>query len=274
MANERTVGSVLRLALAGLLGFAIAMAIAALALDGDDDPTDPDPGARELEPFTVAEVSDDPARFFEQRLWLKGVVADVVGPHSFVLDGPGDDPLDGLLVLSERPSGRVSGSPATAPLIENDHVWVRGELLVLDVAKFEDRLGVNFENDLSNREGDPVLVAEEIQIVANIYPIAGVVGAAEVADRADEHIGELAVVTGRVTEVFADAAVVLDDTLFVVNASGESTPALGADARVLGPIRRFDLDQLPGDVRDDVDDDLFGDLRERPMVVARAFQAR
>lgn len=261
-------------ALVGLAGLLVGLVIGVggtLALvDGDDDGKSAAAGTGSAtSPISVAAVAEEPSEYYRRDLWVAGVIGDVIGPRSLLLDAPGDEPLDDLLVITEEPWALAGDAgPATRPLLQGDRLWVHGELRTLDVAELEGSLDAQLEDDVEEREGEPVLLAETIELTAQLYPVGGVLRAREVAARPEQFFGQLGLVRGEVAAHVGSAAFLLGERLLVLNPAGEDLPAAGEPVEVLGPVRRFDLDQLPGSRRDDIDDDLFGEFIDQPVVVA------
>ena len=263
--------------LLGLAWLVVGLVIgvgATLAFSDGDDTIDITPdasrgGSSQSNALSVAAVAREPTDFYGRQLWLAGVVADVIGPRSLLLDGPGDEPLDDLLVITEAPWATAGdAAPGTRPLLQGDRLWVHGELRALDPAELEGRIDAELEDDVAAREGEPVLVADAIELTAPLYPVVGELDPREVADRPTDFFGQLGLLSGEVASHVGSAAFLLDDRLLVLTPLGDDLPPVGERVEVVGPVRRFDLDQLPGSRRDDIDDDLFGEFVDEPVVVA------
>lgn len=255
----------------GLVG---GLALGFAVFDDDDD--DGIDAAAEVDrggPLPVAAVVADPSDHYGRQLSLVGTVGDILGPHAFVMPGSGEVAGE-LLVVTERPRGSAAGSEAGRPLLQGDRAWVHGELAIFDRAEVEERIGSELADVVDAHEGEPAFVAERVDLTAQLYPVARRVRAVAIADRPERYLGQLARVTGTVTERVGSAAVVLDERVIVLNASGEDElPAAGSEVEVIGPVRPFDLDQIPAEARADFDDRLFGDLIDRPAVLGHEFRS-
>lgn len=246
--------------------FAIGVALF-LLLGGDDEGGAQGAGdTRPAASATAERIADNPARFLRRTVLTGGEISDVVGPSSYVVGAEGGLGGDGLLVVSREPRGIAGGG---RPLLENDFVQIVGEVRAFDREELERELGRGLEDDLSERNGDPVLVADQIAVVPRLLPIGEPATIGRILARPRDYIGSIVTVEGRVSAVYERGALVLDNRIVVLlTRTVDKLPRRGERVRVTGAVRPYDIDELAARTRDDVDDDLFGDLVERPAVVA------
>lgn len=250
------------------IGIVLAAAAAAVLLAVfDDDDRD---GSRSAPPVELsARVAHTPALFYGRELALAGEVTDVLGPRTFAIGGEGFLPDDRLLVVARRPVAAPGGRPEARPILERDIVQVEGTVRVMDVARLERELGVDLPARVNAADGDPVLVADAVDVTPRLLAIGGRAPAAAIARAPGRYVGRLVSVEGRVTDVLRDGVVVLDGRVPVLLA-GDRGPTLesGDTVRVRGAVRRLDLDAFRREGLGDFDDRLFGDFARAPVIVA------
>lgn len=264
--------------LTGRARAAIGLALALFALVaalifalGNDDQSEAD-GPQPSLLVNAAAVAEKPARWLRRDVTVAGEITDVVGPGAYVVGTPGAAAFNGLLVVSREPHGIPQ---AQRPLLENDSVQVSGEIRTFAREDLEAEFGRGIEDDLTDRNGDPVLVADQILVVPRLLPIGEPATISSILDRPRAHIGSIVSVAGRVTDVYERGALVLDRRIVVLlSRTAGALPGRGDRIRVTGAVRPYDLDELTTRAPDDVDDDLFGDLVERPAIVAYAIERR
>lgn len=110
-----------------------------------------------VEPVVLA---DKPEEYYGRSVTVDGVVGETVEPNAFVLadeaaleDGDLED-TEGVLV--------VSGSDSAPNLTEGEAVQVVGTVRELDLAAFEEDLGVDLDDALYTEGGRSAIAAQEI----------------------------------------------------------------------------------------------------------------
>jgi hypothetical protein len=115
---------------------------------------------------TVGEILNDPASFIGQSVTVDSTINSTVGQNAFVLNPDNVD--EGLLVVGRGPFSRpdATGDEGNATLSEGDRVQVSGVVRIFSLSEVEQELGISLnEEEFTNYDGRPVVVAEQIGIV-------------------------------------------------------------------------------------------------------------
>jgi hypothetical protein len=256
--NRRLIGSIL--GVAGVL--LLAAVVVAVALSGGDDETEGPP-----QPLSVSSVVSSPASYFRRTVGLSGEVSEVLGPRAVLLGGREFQGGDSLLVVSEEPITSPRGGEGSRPVVENDILSAVGKVRLFDRRELEDQLGAPLSKSLARFDEEPVLVARWTAVTPRLLAPRGVVPVDDIVDRPRAHIGELVSVQGRVSDVLDGGAFVLDRRLLVVGGGGEAEGLRPGDrVRLVAAVRPLDPDQAPR--RGALDEQLFGELSQRPVLIA------
>jgi hypothetical protein len=262
------------IAIALLAGAALGFVIGLLVFDDEDDAAAKPPAA------TVTRIVDSPDKFIGERTLVSGAVKEVISPHAFTITRPG---LLGraLLVVTKEPVAAPTGRSATRPILEGDIAQVYGEVRKFDASEFERDLGVELKrefdtfpgDDLRERKGDPAVRALSVVYSAGTTPVAEAGSAEEIVQRPREFYGKIVSIDGRVTDILRSGALVIDDELLALTADfAQGKPKEGQRVRIVGPVRRFDPDQLRPGGKSLPDDEIFGRFADRPAVVAQSIE--
>lgn len=277
--RARWPGIGLALALGLLIGIGIGLLVDTLVFDGDED--DPAVAGPPILDTTLQRIVAEPGQFVGEDVAVGGEVREIISPHAFTVGQHGFFGPD-LLVVTKEPLTAPTGRSGSRPVLEGDAVTVAGDVRRFDRAAFERDLGINLRrefdsfvgDDLGERRGDPALRAESVTFASGTTPVAEARTAEEIVERPTDFYGRIVSVTGEVTDVLRSGGLIVDDRLVALTADfGERRPRQGERVRILGPVRPFDPDQLRVGGKGLPDDDLLGDLAERPAVVAQSIEA-
>ena len=265
-------------AMAALLVGVIAGVVVALLVFDDDD-GDEAPAFRPTA-TTLERIVDGPDEFVGDATVVSGVVREIISPRAFTITPPG---LVGkeLLVVSEAPLAAPTRESGSRPLLEGDLAQVSGDVRNFDVNRFERDTGAELRrefdsfvgDDLTERNGDPVIRARAVSYSAGRTPVVETRTAEEIVERPRDFYGSIVALEGRVSDVLPSGALVIDDQVLALTAEfGQGSPKQGQRVSVVGPVRPFDPDQFGarGDQRPD--DELFGRFANRPAVVAQSIE--
>jgi hypothetical protein len=266
----------------GAAGHALALALVALiAL-----PVFAPPVSAQVASATVSEILANPAAYFGQTVTVVGDVDDVLGPRAFTID---DDDLlsdDELPVVSARPMQDRLGGPFDPTPLGGRAVWIRGTVHQFNLGAFEDRLGLDLDDDrFAEFAGQPAIIADSIVPTRRVLdPQAATVD--DIAQYPGLYYGETVTVSGEVDELLGpraftieDADLLFDEQVLVVSArplrdrDGRSldVSALGdREVRVTGTVRPFDPATFEQEVGFDLDDALFAGRVGKPAIIARS----
>lgn len=188
-------------------------------------------------PARVSNAISDLEIVQEQVIGVIGEIGEVVGPRAFVLREPVSSAEDAsLLVVTPYlavPGDRAEGS------------WVQaiGTVQTLDTSDptaLGDAYGFLSDSEYEEFDGQPVLVAELVEVVAP----SATASVDDVVSGGDELVGQSVVLREVVTEIVGDRAFILgeDGGLLVVVAAGEVPPGFSEGALVVvdGVVTRFD----------------------------------
>lgn len=166
-------------------------------------------------------------------------------------------------------------------MLEGDAVTIAGEVQEFDIASFERYAGTDLRrefdsftgDDLGEREGDPAIRAESVVFNSRTTPVVEAGSSEEVVERPRDFYGTVTSITGEVTDVRESGALIIDDRLVALTAYfAQGRPARGDRVRIVGPVRPFDPDQVREGGRGVRDDEVLGNLANRPAVVAQSLE--
>jgi hypothetical protein len=235
---------------------------------------------------TVAAVVSNAERFIGETVTIREEVNSVVGPSAFTLDeeAPLAAGIDNDLLVVSSTTGEIVEDGA---LVE-----VSGQVRPFDLAAIEQQTGFDLdETALEAYNGRPVLVADYVLAVPPITTpnldaldptITEAYGTnitvAEVVGNFEDFDGKDVTVRAPVEAAIGENALLLDEEallaggidndLLVVSASPGISVTTDDLARVSGTVRSFDLAAIEQEVGYDLDDALFADYAERPVLVA------
>jgi hypothetical protein len=259
-------------------GAGIGFLVGALVVNGDEE-------ERQVTRLpvldtTLQRIVAGPEPFFGDSVVVGGEVREIISPRAFTVGQPGFFGPD-LLVVTKAPLAAPTGRSGSRPVLEGDSVTVAGDVQRFDVAGFERFAGVELTreldsfvgDDLAEREGDPALRAQTVAFNSRKTPVVEAASGEEVIERPRDFYGKVAAVTGEVTDVLGSGALIVDDRLVALTADfAQREPAEGDRVRIVGPVRPFDPDQLRRGGRGLVDDDVLGNLANRPAIVAQSLE--
>jgi len=256
-----------------LLGVGIGLLVGAIAFD-EDEAFAP---VRPVE-TTLDGIVEEPQNFLGKDTFISGQVREILSPRSFTVSPAGFLGPE-LLVASKAPLATPTGRSSTRPVLEGDLVQVSGEVRRFDRARFERELGTSLGrefdsflgDDLGEREGDPAIRADRVTLLSRTIPIVEAAEAQEIGDRPGDFYGKVVAVSGQVSDVRPSGALVIDEELIALTADfAERRPREGERVRIVGPVRPFDPDQFR--VEGIPDDEILGNLANRPAVVAQSIE--
>lgn len=260
--------------LAGLVvGTGLGLLIGGVAFGDEDPPATP------VARTTLERIVDDPRRFAGDLTLVGGQVREILSPRAFTVSEPGFAGEE-LLVVTKAELAAPTRS-GTRPVLEGDFVQVSGEVKEFDVAGFERDLGVDLRlefdrflgDDLGDRRGDPAVQADLVTFSPRTTPVAEASTAEEIAERPVDYNRKIVSVEGRVTDVLPSGALLIDGELIALTADfAQRRPREGDEIRIVGPVRRFDPDQLRTGGERLADDGIFARLANRPAVVAQSIE--
>ncbi len=173
---------------------------------------------------TVSEIVGDPARFYGRDVMLTGTVEEVLGPRAFVVED--DDLLSAatVAVVTARPILDRQGDPIGTGALDDGMVMVAGTVHQFNLAAFEDRLGLEFDDEQwAAWAGRSAIVARYVMpwspmgVPRALPPAASgrsvlAVTVDQVTDNPDAYYGQTVTVTGEVTDSAEWGVLTLEDT--------------------------------------------------------------
>ncbi|MDP8942651.1 MAG: hypothetical protein M3N16_00785 [Actinomycetota bacterium] len=274
MAAQTDRGDRLAFAVGGLaVGLAVGLVVGVLLFDGDS--VEAEAPTADL----VSRIAADPSDYFGEDVQVGGEVSEVLGPRTFLIGGEEFGSGDALLVVTREPVTTPRGRAPSAPVLENDLVFASGEVHAFFPEELEEELGAQFKSeldvylndDLRERRGDPVVVADSFSSLPRLFPVRPASSPQQVVDQAVQYFGKVTSVSGRVTDL-REGALVLDDSLLVLMPPRVARRwSVGDRVRVLGAVRRFDRDQARAG-RSDLDSPFFGVFADKPALVAESIE--
>jgi hypothetical protein len=259
------------------VGLAIGLLLGLVVIDDEDDAP-----LGVLSVPTLENVIENPGRYAGKTVVVSGEVREILGPRTFIVGGNEFIGGDELIVVSKGAvNARIDDDQGSdRPLLENDIVTVRGKIERFGSPGFDDQIDSELErefdvfpaDDLRERRGQTTMIAEEVDVLPRVFPIRDASSIDEVLQRPNDFVGNVVSLGGEITAVKGDDGFVLDDKLLMLAATGTKTiPARGTRVRVVGPVRLVDPDQLER-TRPDIDIEPFGELDNRPAVVAEPIE--
>jgi hypothetical protein len=228
-----------------------------------EEPTEAmeEPGAGTADGFvSLSDVADDPAAYMGQTVTVAGEASEILGPQVFRMnEGNLLDIGDEILVVHTE-------DQAPADLAEDTNIRVTGTVRTFVEAEIEQDFDFDFDEDLY------VEYEERVAIVADsVEPIATV---SNINEQPESYYGQEVTVTGDVVELESTYAFELDDpallggdTLLVVGGE-DMTVTEGETVQVTGTVRQFNLTEVESETGFDLEDELFTDFGDRPVIVA------
>lgn len=224
------------------------------------------------------DITDDPSEYYGSTVTVSGEIDEVIGARVFTIGG------DDLLVLSADPLPRPAVRPAGASPNDDNIVQVTGLVREFDVDDFGQWIDAEDVDLFTPYRDRPVIVARSISLGPHA-PSAGEppvkVSVSDIADDPGEFYGDRVVVTSEINRVIGARAFTIGGEIagipppemLVVNAGG-ALPDLDEDqpVRVMGVVRQLDLTELERELGADVEDGLFGDWEDTPVIVAESIQ--
>ncbi|RJR23782.1 hypothetical protein C4578_03745 [Candidatus Microgenomates bacterium] len=109
----------------------------------------------------IDDITQNPANYYGREVTVSSEVEEVIGSRGLVLDSPGilDDDL--LVITSSVP-----GQAEINNFKEGDLVRIMGTVREFNLVETENDLNVDLDDNLfENREGEPVIIANSVEIV-------------------------------------------------------------------------------------------------------------
>jgi hypothetical protein len=112
----------------------------------------------------VAQIVEDPQRYYGQRVTLTGNVGSILGSRAFTLDAPGVA-VNKLLIISKTPIEPIGGSGLEYSMFQpSERVQIKGHVEYFSIQDVENELNADLVNSVFLPwEGRPVIVADEVQ---------------------------------------------------------------------------------------------------------------
>lgn len=258
-----------------IAGVAIGLLVGALVFDDEEEDRPSAPTAT-----TLQRIIEAPNDFFGDSTLVSGQVREIISPRAFTVSAPGFFGPE-LLVVSRDPLAAPTGRAATRPILEGDSVQVVGEVRRFDVSDFEGEVGADLRrefdsflgDDLGERVGDPAILADATTFSSRTTPVVEARAAEELAERPSDFYGTIVALEGRITDVLASGALIIDGEVIALTADlGQRRPSEGQDVRIVGPVRPFDPDQRRLVDRPLPDDEILGEFANRPAVIAQSIE--
>lgn len=233
-------------ALGGVALLLLALAVAAWMFDDDAEPTASTPGlSADGSVLAITEVINRRDSLLGQEVEVGGDLGRGLTPHVSLLDGRAYN-TDDILLVTEQPS--PGAFPIRVP------VRATGEVVEFDVARMEQRLGVDLDNDLlDDYNGRVALLASDLHFFVS-SPGLGT----QLADLA----GRRVTIAGEITAVHGERLVALEGATALVQLpqGASAEPVEGAAIQATGVARIATTDGLAGlpGVSGDQADDLGG----------------
>ncbi len=222
---------------------------------------------------TIDDITDEPERWYGQRVTVSGEINDVLGARAFTIGGEGFFDGDELLVVGARQMLAMQGRPANQPFSEDDIVQVTGPVRRFVLRDIEREIGFDLDDNLfADWEGRPAVVARNINLTPFSAPPTN--GAAQMAigsllANPDPFFGRpVTVEAARVTRIVGPNAFVLNDRLLVTGRNVPGGLEVGDRVQVSGPFNHFNLQNVERELGMDLDDQRFNEFRDRPAIIA------
>ena len=268
----------------------VLLAVLLVPLFNDRDSAGADNGT------TISEITDAPNNYVGNTVTVSGEVNRIVGPRAFTIGG--DDFIGGdeLLVVSANAMPAIADRTTDNALVENDLIQVTGPVRMFDLAAFEKEIGFDLDNSLFGEyAGKPAVVAQSVDLTPRAGAAPGGapvladanVTVADITGEVDTYLGKNVIVRGEVEEVIGlnsfsideDALLGggIDNDLLVISAQ-EGLPIINeelgdANVQVQGTVAKFVLADVERDLGYDLDDNLYVDWADRPVIIASNIQA-
>lgn len=229
----------------------------------------------------IDKILDDTDEWLNRTVTVHGKVAEVwEGTAGFTFEG-----TDGFLGLTDGEDLLVLGpedAMLDAPPGGDAIVQVTGTVRIFDPVDFdEDEIGIDPDDEaLDDYEGDPILVAESVNLLANTP--GGTIEA--IIDETDDYIGQTVTVAGSVNEVLSERSFTFEGTegllgigssnLLVIGTT-ETIPEDSLDDDVMvsveGIVLRFTPDDLEANgIGAEPYDELFEEFEGEPVIIANS----
>lgn len=263
-----------------VIGAGIGLVVGILAFDGDGDVDDREVSQRPIFDTTLQRIVAGPEPFFGDPVVVGGQVREIISPRAFTVGQPGFFGPD-LLVVTKAPVTAPTGRSSSRPILEGDFVGVAGEVQKFDIGGFERFAGTELTrefdsfvgDDLAEREGEPAVRAARVVFDSRATIVAEAGSVEEIVERPNDFYGKITSVSGEVSEVLPSGVLRIDDQIVALTADfAQRRPREGDRVRIVGPVRPFDPDQLREGGGGRADDEVLGNLANRPAIVAQSLE--
>jgi hypothetical protein len=244
------------------------------------------------ENISISDLTGSPEAYVGKIAVIEGTIAEQVGQRSFTvgLEGAQGDAATVLVV----------GAPEGAMRPAGETIQVTGTVYQFDLAEIEQSAGYDLQDELfADYEGEPVIVARDVQAPTGTgtgeggqttsgagneaTPAGPAVTVPEILANPSAYRDTPTDVRGTVEQVIGqgsfalkegDAPAVSDNLLLVV-AGSDAVQRVNEDLRsdkviVTGTVQTFDLAAIEQRIGEDLDDALFADWTNRPVLIATA----
>ncbi len=241
---------------------------------------------------TVAAIVTDVGNYIGQQVTVRGNVDQQIGQHAFSIDEDvaGAAGIDNDLLVID------ATDTLTETLTADASVEVTGMVRTFNLAEIEQEIGADLDDALfTDWNEHPVVLAETITqgaaavegMTPGIDPTLTQqygpnITVAEIAGSLSDFTGKQVTVRQEVEQVVGPHAFTLDedallqggiDTDVLVVSAQENLPLINDQLRdvpvaVTGTVRQFELATIEQEIGYDLDDNLFNDWNDRPVIVA------
>lgn len=159
MDRQRGISTVGWILIGGLVLIAILVVLPAFTQPNGNQllPQPQDEQVQEEQGVSVGEIKDNSDRYMGQQVTVVGEIERRVGDYGFVLDEPGVD-LNNILVITPQ---QIDSNRQ----FNNDPARVSGLVAEFRINEVEQALGVDLnEQEFAGFEGEPVIIANSVEL--------------------------------------------------------------------------------------------------------------